>query len=215
MTRRLTLLILAIISPFPRVASAELKEGSTETHGILGEVKAVAYFAPRPNYPLEAREKGITGHGVAILRVNTRTGIVTAARMEPSTGSQMLDEVALAAFRQWRFKPGAPPKVNVPIRFTLNGVPVKNPGGVQNAVYAARPLYPAEARSKRLTGAGIVFVDVDQKTGQVTSARMLQSTGYQILDEAALSAFRKWRFKPGTVEKVRIPISFTIRGVSY
>ena len=39
---------------------------------------------------------------------------------------------------------------------------------------------------------------------------MAVSTGAQILDDAAVSAFRGWRFKPGTVSKVRLPITFTL-----
>jgi TonB family protein len=97
----------------------------------------------------------------------------------------------------------------------MKRLPGNDLGDLRNAVYAARSFYPAEARSKRFTGTGIVLVDVDQKTGKVTSARMLQSTGHQILDEAAPNAFRQWPFKPGKVQKVRIPITFTMRGASY
>ena len=32
---------------------------------------------------------------------------------------------------------------------------------------------------------------------------------------AALIAFRRWRFKPGSVSKVRIPITFTTTGAQY
>jgi TonB family protein len=129
-----------------------------------------------------------------------------------STGHKILDDAALEAFRQWQFKPGRVDKVKIPITFTMSGVPLS---GRALAVYAARPQYPAEARSKRWTGTGIVRVDVDRETGQVTSARMLQSTGHQILDEAALNAFRQWRFRPGTVSHVQIPITFTMTGAVY
>jgi TonB family protein len=208
MYRRFTLLALAvtIMSGALRAAAAQVS--------ISGGPKALAIYAPPPHYPQEARDNRIIGHGVAILNVDPRTGIVKAAQMEPSTGHKILDDAALTAFRQWRFKPGAP-QVNIPIRFVLNPVRAENPGGVHNAVYATRPLYPAEARSKRWIGAGVVLVNVDQKTGQVTSARMLQSTGHQVLDEQAINAFRQWRFKPGTTREVHIPITFTMRGASY
>jgi outer membrane biosynthesis protein TonB len=35
------------------------------------------------------------------------------------------------------------------------------------------------------------------------------------LDNAATGAFRQWRFRPGTVSKVNIPITFTMTGASY
>jgi TonB family protein len=46
----------------------------------------------------------------------------------------------------------------------------------------------------------------------VKKAEMAASTGNPILDNAALDAFRRWEFKPGTVSKVKIPIRFTMRG---
>ena len=80
------------------------------------------------------------------------------------------------------------------------------------AVYAPRPAYPYEARSKHMTGIAIVLLNVDSSTGIVTSAQLLKSTGHKILDDSALEAFRQWRFKPGSVRKVRIPIRFTMQG---
>jgi protein TonB len=83
------------------------------------------------------------------------------------------------------------------------------------ATYAPRPQYPYEARSRHITGSGVCVVSVDPGSGSVTSASMAQSIGNSILDNAATSAFRQWRFKPGTVSKVRIPITFTMTGASY
>jgi periplasmic protein TonB len=83
------------------------------------------------------------------------------------------------------------------------------------ATYAPRPQYPYEARSRHITGSGTCVVTVDPGSGSVTSASMAQSIGNPILDNAATSAFRQWRFKPGTVSKVRIPITFTMTGASY
>jgi len=83
------------------------------------------------------------------------------------------------------------------------------------AISAPRPSYPYEARASRTTGSGICVVDVDPGTGAVTDATMSQSTGSAILDNSAVSAFRRWRFRPGTLSKVRIPITYTLTGVSY
>jgi len=76
------------------------------------------------------------------------------------------------------------------------------------AIYAPRPNYPSEARSQRITGSGVCVVSVDPRNGSVTEASMAQSTGDPRLDNAAIRAFRQWRFKPGTVSKVKIPIEF-------
>jgi TonB family protein len=83
------------------------------------------------------------------------------------------------------------------------------------AVSAPRPEYPYEARRSKITGSGVCVMSVDPSSGSVTSADMAQSTGSPILDNAATSAFRRWRFKPGTVSKVRTPITFTMSGAQY
>jgi len=83
------------------------------------------------------------------------------------------------------------------------------------AIYAPRPQYPYEARSRRIMGSGVCVADVDPGSGNVTSATMATSIGNPILDNAAVSTFRQWRFRPGTVSKVRIPITFTMTGASY
>jgi TonB family protein len=155
--------------------------------------------------------QGLPGGGAAVLDVDGRTGLVKSARMSPSTGDKDLDQAALKAFRQWRFKPDGASTVNAPIRFTMDRA-TSPPATIapRDALYTPSPVYPTEARSKHLAGIGTVLVDVHPTSGYVTAARMLQSTGYRILDEAALSAFRQWRFRPGTVSRVRIPIRFLV-----
>ena len=44
---------------------------------------------------------------------------------------------------------------------------------------------------------------------------MEQSIGNPILDNSTVSAFRRWRFKPGTPVRVRIPITFVLTGTLY
>jgi len=83
------------------------------------------------------------------------------------------------------------------------------------AINSPRPPYPYEARSKRITGSGVITATVDPASGNVTDASVTQSTGSSILDDAAVSTFRRWRFRPGSVSKVRIPITFTMTGASY
>jgi len=83
------------------------------------------------------------------------------------------------------------------------------------AVSAPRPEYPYEARRSKIVGSGVCLMTVDTGSGAVTSAEMAKSTGSPILDNAATAAFRRWRFKPGTVSRVRTPITFTMSGAQY
>jgi TonB family protein len=83
------------------------------------------------------------------------------------------------------------------------------------ATFTPLPRYSAGERSNSVTGIGVWIVSVDPASGRVTAASMEQSTGDAALDKSALDAVQKWRFKPGTVSKVRIPFGFTARGASY
>lgn len=117
--------------------------------------------------------------------------------------------------------PKRPPNVKVaPVKAPQVGNP--RPPGMMSitgaralAINSPRPEYPYEARSRHVTGSGVCVVTVDTSSGAVTDASMAQSIGNPILDNSAMSAFRRWRFKPGTVSKVKIPITFTMTGASY
>jgi TonB family protein len=111
-----------------------------------------------------------------------------------------------------------------PRQRTAKAAPIKAPpAGMSNissakasATFAPRPAYPYEARARHITGSGVCVVSVDPASGQVTDATMAQSIGNNLLDEAATSAFRRWKFRPGsTAPKVKIPITFTMAGASY
>jgi len=82
-------------------------------------------------------------------------------------------------------------------------------------IYAPHPAYPYEARRQRVTGSGIALLTVDSVDGSVVDVRMVQSCGSVILDNAALDALRRWHFKPGSVERVQVPITYTLTGASY
>jgi TonB family protein len=76
------------------------------------------------------------------------------------------------------------------------------------AVSAPLPEYPYQAKRANITGNGICVMIVDTASGKVTNAMMAQSTGNAILDKVTTETFRRWRFKPGSVSQVRVPISY-------
>ncbi len=84
------------------------------------------------------------------------------------------------------------------------------------AIYAPRPEYPYEARTRHITGAGVAVMTIDPSSGAVTDAAMAQSTGPPILDNAVVSALRRWRFKPGSYDRhLKVPITYTMTGATY
>jgi protein TonB len=80
------------------------------------------------------------------------------------------------------------------------------------AIYQPRPLYPSLPDGRRPEGKGIFLFHVDPQTGRVRDVSVEKSTGYVILDQAAVEAFRQWRFKPGSKAKIKLPLTFAATG---
>jgi TonB family protein len=78
----------------------------------------------------------------------------------------------------------------------------------QHALSSKHPEYPREARRSKLEGAGIFVLNIDKRTGAVTTIDVEKSTGHKVLDGYALSAFKTWRFRPGVFLQVRMPSVF-------
>lgn len=76
------------------------------------------------------------------------------------------------------------------------------------AVSAPLPEYPYQAKHANITGSGVCAMMIDTASGKVTDAMMAQSTGNAILDKVTTETFRRWRFKPGGVSQVRVPITY-------
>lgn len=113
--------------------------------------------------------------------------------------------------------PKRPPSTKpvAPIARPVTAGPVgPAPTGKAAMIFKPSIQYPYEARRSKITGSGTIVVSVGPD-GSVTDASMGASCGNAILDNAATSAFRRARFKPGTAPRVRIPITFTLTGASY
>lgn len=80
-----------------------------------------------------------------------------------------------------------------------------------HVLYAAKPRYPAEARSRHWTGAGVYELSV-RPNGTVSDVRVLKSTGHAVLDEEAKTALLKWRFYPGRLTHAKVPLTFSVGG---
>ena len=79
-----------------------------------------------------------------------------------------------------------------------------------SAISAPQPDYPLAARQNRIQGSGI-FRLVLTKDGRVDLMQVIKSTGNKLLDDAALKALTKWRFKPENApKKINVPINFVL-----
>jgi TonB family protein len=80
---------------------------------------------------------------------------------------------------------------------------------IAEAVIAFPPVYPYQVKQHHITGDGVCVITVDTASGKVTSATMAQSTGNALLDKSTTETLRQWRFKPRTVSRVRVPVTYT------
>ena len=163
-----------------------------------------------PEYSRAARDLGLSGSGLALLKIDTGTGEVKAVTITQSTGHAVLDKAASYAYRRWRFVPHTISHAEVPIIFTTLGSvdPSLETRATALAIKSSQPDYPLKAMELHMVGTGAAILDVDQRTGVVTSVRMAPSTGHKLLDDAAMNAFRQWLFKPGTVKQIKIPARY-------
>jgi TonB family protein len=81
------------------------------------------------------------------------------------------------------------------------------------------PKYPAEALRRRIEGTVLLSVEV-RPSGDTGAVAVARSSGHRSLDDAAVQAVRKWRFRPATDAAgavvptstvVTLPVEFVIR----
>lgn len=76
---------------------------------------------------------------------------------------------------------------------------------------ARQLLYPEEAIARGLEGEAVVFLVLNE-AGDVVAARIEQSSGHRILDDAALRAVRSLKSLPAeTPREVVLPVRFRLR----
>jgi TonB family protein len=140
--------------------------------------------------------------------VQAKTNI-TSARIAKSAPSEQQSKPEVAPIEK-KTRPKMLPRPVVQTKATAVPEPVPMSLSVAQSMAISAPLpeYTYEAKRRNLAGSGICLVTVDPVTGRVTDARMFQSTGSNMLDKLTIQTFKSWRFKPGTVSQVRVPISY-------
>ena len=201
--------------------------GAVTKEAIAKDPRAVVISAPRPEYPYEARRASITGSGVVVMYVDPGTGTVTSCRMRQSTGSVILDDAALAAFRQWRFTPGTIKEVRVPITFTVGGQVVteyrvkEKPMDDALAAFLGKgtvtkgpiPAYPRSVPWTNKQGKGVYELHV-REDGSISEVKILKHSGDEIFDRIAIDTLRTWRLHRGPLI-VELPLAFRLTPTKY
>lgn len=83
-------------------------------------------------------------------------------------------------------------------------------GGVSapSLIYKVEPEYSEEARKAKFQGTVVLYVEVDDK-GQPRNLRVVRPLGLG-LDEKAIEAVMKWRFRPGYKDGKAVAVAATI-----
>lgn len=77
------------------------------------------------------------------------------------------------------------------------------------------PVYPAVARQRKQEGTAIIQVELSA-SGSTERISLVRSSGFPLLDRAALQAVKRWQFLPkqingiGMAHQVRIPVRFQL-----
>lgn len=76
---------------------------------------------------------------------------------------------------------------------------------------APEPVYPPRAIQLRKQGSVLIAVELGAD-GRVQAAVVLESSGFEPLDQAALEAIRRWRFEPGSGTRFEHRFRFELGG---
>jgi TonB family protein len=193
--------ILAVLCSGIVLASAPLAHAQEATSPNLPEHIETGEATPPPK--LEKKKKERSREIAA-----TASSEKPAPAIEQAATPEESATPAAPAEKKHRVKRRAPPAVqSEPTSFST---PTSLSLSVAQAMAVSAPLpeYPYEAKHANVTGSGVCVMIVDAASGKVTNAMMAQSTGNAILDKVTTETFRRWRFKPGSVSQVRVPISY-------
>lgn len=80
-----------------------------------------------------------------------------------------------------------------------------------NKLNASGLFYPREAVARNIEGEVLILIIIDE-TGHVSAARVEESSGHKILDDAALRAVRSLRSLPADAPReALLPVRFRLR----
>ncbi|MBA5638561.1 TonB family protein [Duganella sp. LX20W] len=150
-----------------------------------------------PNMQTDLRGGGKTRLTVVV----DEKGEVSQSKLDASSGQNTLDEAVRTAAEKCKFTPllqdGIPVKHSFIIRYSW--MPGQTPAPLRARATCEKPKYPEAARRREQQGTVTMkfLIGVD---GSVLDAKIAQSSGFPLLDEAALAGVAKCPFEAAMVD---------------
>jgi TonB family protein len=183
-----------------------------------------------PIFPEEAKKQGIQGLVELETTINTSGDVVAIKVLSNQDPKLLLVQAAIEALQQWKYEPYMINGKAKPVTFTVNvnfvlhekkgkkTLPDSSQGSSENPADLVRPnkisgiapVYPIEALQQKIQGVVKIETTTDE-TGRVVSAKALPSeTPQPLLEEAALTAVRQWKYEPFLKEGKAFSITFIV-----
>lgn len=212
--------------------------GSLALHGVFF-LGASSLMIQESEWGVEAGENGAAGAITQEVEVSL-TEPEPERALEPEPIPEM--EAIVSDFTlpevtpKWREenRPEQPPKIQPPtVSTSVPKPPSSSPTGAVASTSLATgsggarlaskadylrnppPAYPSDAKKRGEEGTVILIVEISDRGG-VESVEIETSSGYTVLDRAALDAVRRWRFQPAKAggiavrSSVKVPIRFDL-----
>ncbi len=178
----------------------------------------VVLIAPQQSLPFAAQQPA--KHVETNKSVETRIAQPEPVRIPqavatPAGVSSQNDTAPSAASHVPTPDQAASPKAARAIDSATESEPIAAPRFNAAYLHNATPVYPAGARRAGYEGTVLIRARI-QADGNADRVEIKKSSGYSVLDQAALEAVRKWRFIPAkrvneaVVEWVDIPLKFKL-----
>lgn len=166
-----------------------------------------------PEYPEKALDEWIQGTVVLDTEIDTNGNVRDVAVTK--SAHQLLDEAAVTAVKQWKYKPfqvkgGMDSLIfTVNIQFELIQAPqtAQQPSLLKpRLIQRVNPVYPANALKAYIQGDVVLEVENDIK-GNVKKVKAI--SGHPLLIRAAVQAVKKWKYEPYMIDGEPKPVIFT------
>ena len=185
-----------LANPEPEVGEAGVAELGSEVASAVTSVDET-WTPPPPAREIAVEIADPEAGGISTSQVSLDLAQPTIRPPEPVAGQASKPDAADATERPTLFAYEVAPKL-------------ENPGEIRRAL---QNLYPTQLRNAGVEGTVVVRVFVDE-TGAVAAKQVTESSGYELMDEAALEAADRMRFSPAmnrdkrTSVWLELPITF-------